>query len=122
MDGGRDAIRMTARCKAITKMVWWRKEPTPCKLPAWKDGFCRKHHPARRAERGDVSKELGMCRETLKQAEQRVERAKQKLVELETEQRAWNAFMGGGGGFSSSTPSSAEKQPNGALNGEGEAR
>lgn len=103
---------MTPRCKAITKMVWWRKEPTPCKLPAWKDGFCRKHHPARRAQRGDVSKEIVMCKETLKQAEQRVERAKQKLADLEKEQRAWDAFMGGGGGFSSENHSPAERGTN----------
>lgn len=83
------------RCKALTKMVWWRREPMPCKLPAWKDGYCRKHHPARRAERGDVSKELAMCRKTLTEAQARVVRAKEKLAELEAEQRNWIAFMEG---------------------------
>jgi hypothetical protein len=92
------AIPPTAnRCNAMTKKVWHTPEPQPCKLPAWRDGFCRKHHPANRGKRGDVTNEIAACKVMVTRAVDRLRRVKKRLAELEREQQKWFAFLGGGG-------------------------
>lgn len=89
----KEGAKEAARCKALTKRVWHTPEPRPCKLPTWQDGYCRKHHPANRAKRGNVTNEIAACKLMLKSAEDRVERVKNRLVELEREQQKWCAFL-----------------------------
>ena len=79
------------RCCAMTGAKWYRPEPTPCKLPAWKDGYCRKHHPVQRAK--GIVKEMDATQKALKTAKGKVAFYKQKVERLIVERERWDAFI-----------------------------
>lgn len=82
------------RCKGLVPPRWYKPEPTRCKLPAWKDGWCRRHHPANRGQKGTVRGQLESARRSLASAETKVNHWKRRITELEKELARYDAFVG----------------------------
>lgn len=83
----------TMNCKAITTKRWYQDGPAECKLAAWKDGFCRQHHPANRARADRPGKELAAARKSLESAKKKVEHWAKRIAELEIEKLKWDRLV-----------------------------
>lgn len=81
------------RCKALTPARWYKSEPTQCKMPAWKDGYCRKHHPLNRAIKDKPLKEIAAARKSLESAEKKVAHWTKRIAELEAEQKKLESIL-----------------------------
>lgn len=85
------AVGSALRCCATTRPVWYRPEPTQCAWPAWKDGYCRKHHPVARAKR--IKAEIRATEQSITVTEQKHAVLKQRHADLLAEQARWEAFL-----------------------------
>ena len=72
----------------------WYADPHPCRFPAWKDGYCRRHHPAIRSL--SLDKEIKAAQASYDSALRRLEAAETRLVQLKNEQERWRAFYRAG--------------------------
>lgn len=75
------------RCKGSTPVTWFRSTPQPCKLAAWKDGWCKAHHPLQRALRETPLRELRSAQANLEKAKKRVKFYEDRITKLEGEVR-----------------------------------
>lgn len=81
------------RCRGMTRPKWYA-DPHPCRFPAWKDGYCRRHHPAIRSM--SLDKEILAAQASYDSALRRLEAAETRLVQLKNEQERWRAFYRAG--------------------------
>jgi hypothetical protein len=60
-------------CKAL---VWGEQRFRSCSRQAWKDGWCKQHHPDTVAKRRSITE----CQRQLKEAQAQFERLKKSLI------------------------------------------
>lgn len=69
------------RCKEVIRKTW---DGHRCTRPAWKDGYCRQHHPDAVAARREKSRANDQ-RRWEESPHHKLELAKEKITKLESE-------------------------------------